>query len=254
MGHGSILHFLLRLNPTVLKVVEDRFKLVYPHVSMLDYAYRTNPIVQARLRRRLADSSGNNDARTRHISVGVHLRAGAPDGGRQALTLDDVMKQLDATVERVRLRGDIVSKVFICSDTQDTNIRSSEYMASAYPRNFTYVVLPHLNYSTGTEAEFAMRDDIKNHVNIKFQVFAEFMTDVLLLVHSDVFLGSHSNVYVTVAALRMALFPGRPVVDTGYLDSHFSPPRYMGEGEYKNRGTPIFHNGYGGFDGGTSFW
>jgi hypothetical protein len=228
---GQLLHFLLNPRHDVREIVSKRMSLVYPI---------------------------NN----KHITIGVHIRGGQPDGQRKALKVTDVLKKVDEKVEELKLTGKIVTQVFMCSDTQETNIISKEYMTKMYPRNFSYVILPHLNYSVGTEAEYILRDQTtgnkNNNISIliptDFDIYAEWFTDVEILTHADVFIGSHSNIYITVAALRIARFPERPMRDTGYFDTRYDPPVWMEEGGNPIHGTPIWKNAYGGFRGGVAFW
>lgn len=225
---GQLLHYLLNPRHDVHKFVSKRLSIVYPSSKV-------------------------------HVTIGVHIRGGSPDQQRKPLQVENIVKKVDEKVEELKQRGKIVTQVFMCSDTQETSIRSIEYMNKMYPRNFSYVILPHLNYSIGTEAEFVLRDNISKSntavsIPTDFEIFSEWLADVEILAHADVFIGSHSNIYVAVAALRVARFPERPMCDTGYFDSHYDPPVWMEEGGNQVHGTPIWKNAFGGFRGGIAFW
>jgi hypothetical protein len=235
---GQILYYLMRPRQDVMRRIQDRFDKVFPG-------------------ERIGHPATVGQVLDRGITIGVHVRGGKPDNQREPLHMEDVMHQVDVTVARLALRGDVVKRVFLCSDTQDTNIVSAEYMAEKFTRNFSYIVLPHLNYSVGTEAEYAMAADLKKpgqHSLSKVDIYAEFLADIYILAHSDVLQGSDSNVYVMAAALRFGRYPEKPAIDSGYLDSLRRPPIYMSEGLKTNMGTPLFRDRVRGFDGGTMFW
>jgi hypothetical protein len=215
---GQLFKYFMAPREDVYQKVRDRFALVYPNLN------------------------------TDSVSIGVHLRGGKPDVGRKPLQLDEMMTQIDDTVARLAKANQTVSQVYICSDEQDTNIISAEHMSKLYPRKFRYAILPHLNYSMGTEAEWAFADKKKNLSPA--DVYAEFLADIHILAHADVFIGSRSNIYIVVAALRAASYPDRPLENCGYLDSLSSPPKYVGE---THQGAACFHE-FDGWDNDSSFW
>jgi hypothetical protein len=174
------------------------------------------------------------------------------------------MTQVDKTAARYKAMGDTVTQVYLCSDTQNTNIISAKHMKLKYPRPFKYVVIPHIAFSDGTEAEFVIRNkfyETDNSTRVAalenvttMAVYSEFLADVRILAHADVYIGSHSNIYILVAGLRMALYPSRPPIDCGYLDTRSVSTRYASEGLKLHDGTSIFGNALGKFTGGTPFW
>jgi hypothetical protein len=242
---GQATALLLTPRPEVKRAVLERYRMVFPHGfhNPQQNRFQEAPADCNVISTHLRSSRSSCHA----VTIGVHVRGGVPDLGRHALQLDDVMRQVDAKVAEVEKRGQEVGQVYLCSDTQETNIVSAEHMQAKYPRSFKYIVLPHLNYSTGTEAEYALKN---SHVS-KLDVFAEYLADIHILASADIFIGSRSNVYILVSMLRFAHYPDRPREDTGYFETRQMPPIWFNEsGPF---GTPIWRENEA-FDGGSSFW
>jgi hypothetical protein len=236
---GQLLHYLTHPRPHLRKAIMDRVQLVLPGVDPYDLHSPPPPVPPGTIR---------------NITIAVHVRGGVPDYERKPTDLGEVMRVVDAKVAEHAQLGERVTRVFMCSDTQDTNIRSVEHMTSHFPRSFEYVILPHYNYSTGTEAEYVMRDASRSHSLSHFDVFVEYWADVMIMAYADVYVGSGSSVYILAAGIRLSRTPWRNASNTGYLDTRFTPSRWFQEGACPNCGTILWHQRLGGFDNGTVFW
>ena len=141
--------------------------VVWVFGQLLHYIMRPRSEIGRIIAHRLATAFNESDThgiphKFSGLTVGVNLRGGVPDGNRRVLSVHEVMNIIDERVATLKHLKYHVSKVFICSDTQETNIKSAKYMTNNFPRDFTYVVLPHMNYSSGTEAEFIARASLIN--------------------------------------------------------------------------------------------
>ena len=126
-------------------------------------------------------------------------------------------------------------------------------MAKTFPRPWSYVVLTHQSLGPG-EAEINLRAGKypTDTVPSKFKLMTEYMADIEILAAADVFIGSYSNVYITVAALRTARGMS-PKGQTCYLDIRgwMDAPALKCEGseEAKDHWWSLV----GGYNGGSPF-
>jgi hypothetical protein len=164
------------------------------------------------------------------------------------------MKYVDIYAERLQLEGRPVGVVYLCSDLPEDNIRSSEYMAQQFPRNWTYVVLPHISLGSG-EAELKMKNkDLPKPP--KKDLYIEYLTDIEILASSTVLIGTLSNVYLLAASLRVARNIGTKN-ESCFVDSrHYykdNPPLFCeGAPENKKLWAELNMGGFSPFEG-TSF-
>jgi len=286
-AYGQVLHYMLRPGPLVAQYVSNRLKLVFAsahHTSQISDHLNSTVDVGTHDEGFHANNSTTEkniggivntvtEIEPLAVTIGVHMRGGKPWDGRRILQLHELMEIVDARVadiektnesdqkdshgskrDSIPIRRLRVSQVFICSDTQASNVKSAEYMSASFPRNFSYVILPHLNYSVGTEAETAVRHSLDDGKNISLlDIYSEYLADVEILVKSDVFIGMYSNVYIMVAALRAARHPERPPSYTSYIDQHVYPYKLTFEGSGR---TSIWVDNYKetAFDGPSPFW
>jgi hypothetical protein len=151
-------------------------------------------------------------------TVGVHIRAGRPDGGRHVLPLEKYMQAVDTKAADLAAVGIPVHTVYIASDDLNTTVRSQQYLEATYPRTWKYIILPHTTLGSG-EQEMMLRSGDWNDT-IRTNIVSEFMADIAILAQAHVFIGSHSNIYAVVGALRLARYPMHPLQYTCFFDSH----------------------------------
>ncbi len=132
----------------------------------------------------------------------MHIRGGAPDGDRTPLNVSHYIDKVDLLAKELEASGKPVKGVYLCSDTPEENVKSSEYMSKTFPRSWKYFVVPHTTLGPG-EAEYNLRNPMKNQVSRR-ALMAEFLADVEILSQADAFIGSASNIYFMVSAIRAA--------------------------------------------------
>jgi hypothetical protein len=168
----------------------------------------------------------------------VHIRGGSPDYGRKPLDVKWYIEAIDRKEKEVAALGYTIDHVYLCSDVQEQNIKSTAFMTETFPRNYTYAVLPHITFGPG-EAEHTLRQGLHrrysfNDSTVKLpdakDVYTEFVADIEIMTKADIFIGTHSNLYALAGALRMAHYPQRPAGFTCFLDSHKVPPPLICEG------------------------
>ncbi len=186
--------------------------------------FRYTAKVQDRINQRLyavyglpAEQKKKKDSKN-STTIAVHIRGGDPDQGRVVLAVDTYMKYVDEIAVKAAAQGKPVGIVYLCSHTQEENIISAEHMHAKYNRTYKFVVLPHASTGPG-ESEHALRNASlvnKPHNSI---LTTEFYADVEILAASDYFIGSHSNVYNLVVALRIARGTQKYLNQSCYVDT-----------------------------------
>eukprot|EP00667_Euglena_gracilis_P011662 EG_transcript_11923 len=172
------------------------------------------------------------------LSAGIHVRAGRPDGKRRVLDVAQYLAALDRKAEAsVQAGGPPLAHVYLCSNVPGVALGSLENLYQRFPRNYTYQTLPHMSFGNA-EAEHVLRLALRRRgtwVPPARDVFMEYVIDVEVLTRADIFIGTHSNVYAVVAALRLTLFPERPLEHTCFLDPHQRQARLVCEGSEEAR-------------------
>lgn len=218
--NGQFLMFLMRPREDIL----------------IDIKATTNPILNYR--------------KDNESIIAVHIRGGTPDGGRVPLNVSLYLEQVDIIALEIERSGKQVVGVFLCSDQQEENIKSTEYMTEVYPRKWKYFVIPHVNMGPG-EAEHNLNNpNVKNKPS-KRSLMIDFLVDIDILSSADAFIGSSSNIFFMVSAIRAAKQSGQrnhTCVLQGIRDQD---PSFLCENsiELKKIWTLVSK----GFDGGTSF-
>jgi hypothetical protein len=185
-------------------------------------------------------------------TVGVHIRAGQPDGGRHVISLEKYMQAVDAKAADLAALGIPVHTVYFTSDDLNSTVRSQHYLEATYPRAWRYVTLPHTTLGKG-EQEMMLRSGDWNDT-IRTNIVSEFMSDISILAQSHVFIGSHSNIYAVVAALRLARHPSHSLQYTCFFDSHDPQPKLNCEGSDASRQFWSNSFGFQTLHANNSFW
>ena len=72
----------------------------------------------------------------RYGTIGVHVRGGDPDANRKVANLTYYIQAIDFKAAELARKGRPVGLVYLCSDSPDENIISSESMQERFPRPF----------------------------------------------------------------------------------------------------------------------
>ncbi len=120
------------------------------------------------------------------VCSAVHIRGGLPDGARTTLDESIYMKYVDQIAAQAKLQNKPVKVVYLCSNTQELNIVSTEHMTKKYPRPFRYAVLPHISTGPG-ESELALKKVNSTYDNRGLGI--EFYADIEIFVKADYFIG-----------------------------------------------------------------
>eukprot|EP00667_Euglena_gracilis_P015463 EG_transcript_16100 len=166
------------------------------------------------------------------FSAGVHARTAEMDDGRHALDLTEYLAVVDQKSKAsVRAGGPPVVHVYVSSNAPELNVGSLGRLYRRFPRNYTFEVLPHLSFGNA-DPETVLTSAVKQRGHRRElpplrNLFLEYAADLEALTRADLFVGTHSNVYALAAALRLTLFPERPLEHTCHLDSHYYPARLV---------------------------
>jgi hypothetical protein len=183
-------------------------------------------------------------------TIGCHVRSGALDDGRKPSNVTIYIAAIDAMAKNLSEQGKPVGAVFFCSDLPEEALISSEYLQQTFPRPWKYVILPHTSLGKG-DAEIHMRNKSNPVAHEKFRLVSEYYSDINVLANTDAFVGSESNFYPIVAALRVIRQPfyhNR----TCFLDIrvHDTPPLFC---EGSQEAKQLWQRYFQGYNGGSSF-
>lgn len=208
------------------------------------------------------------------VSAALHVRGGAPDGKRVPFTGPEHAKALEKYSSALALSNKTICTVYVAGDHMDAIIFSPNEPVTAnappveydvivpgkevqaqqpFPSSFVFTSLPHFR-PRPAEIEFQISrlQNSSNNITMEY-VYAEFVSDLIVFAHADIFIGSHSNVYAIVASLREAYHPEYFNNQSCYLDSHASKRDPSGGPSTICLGDsiPFFRDAFGGFSAGS---
>ena len=222
--HGSVLHYIMRLNDSIKVEVDAKI---------------------AEIRRQALNGS----------VVGVHIRRGSPDHGRHPANTSYYISAVDTLAAQLETLGRPISVVFICSDLQQ-ELESN--ISVLFPRPWKYVLLPHFIYPPQLLGKHEIQHIVESG-RLERNGFSrrtmamEYFTDVEILAQADAFIGSSSNVYTLVTALRVARGFDSFANHSCFMKLTTSPPTLHCEGT-QDALEEWRHHSFGGYTGGALFW
>lgn len=160
----------------------------------IHYMLRYTPVVQQYMNERIEAALGSGPGRT----IAVHVRGCSPDRGRKPAPVAVYMQAVDKAAFALEAMGNPVRRVSFCGDCLSETFVSVNHLSTQYPRPFEYSVLEYTPVIKGMEVQFAVQMDGSHTRNVTL----EYLADVEIMAHSNVYIGTRSNVFTLVRALR----------------------------------------------------
>ena len=128
--HGQFFQYMTRLRDDMQTEVDARKTVVFNqlHNSSAD----PNILLSA-------TPHGVGAGGTRNGTIGVHVRGGNPDSNRKVANISYYIDAIDKKAAELEEQGRPVGLVYLCSDSPDENILSSDSMQQRFPRPFRFV-------------------------------------------------------------------------------------------------------------------
>jgi hypothetical protein len=174
--HGNIIHYIIRQNKDLEELINIKRNEIFKIKSNI----------------------------SSNIIVGVHIRGGNPDSGRIVLHISHYIRVIDDLNFALKLENKSIVAVYMCSDLPEYTFISVEYLTKTYPRSYKYLTIPPERGSITRLKEQESEHFANNNPHEKRKLATEFFMDIDILSNTDIFIGSQSNIYVLVSALRIA--------------------------------------------------
>eukprot|EP00981_Chlorochromonas_danica_P010466 scaffold3237_cov179-Ochromonas_danica.AAC.8 len=213
--YGQVVKYLLRFPAVTQEVVDKKvtqFLQVHQEVS--------------------AKHRSSSTSAVKCLSAGIHVRGGAPDGRRVPFDGTAHLATLREMNGWLSKEGKAICTVFVAGDHLETSTFASRFgewgnkpvknrgPLTLEEDGMTLYFIP--RYNTGiAELELGL-DRVKNAANVEFtmkDLYVEYVTDLQILSTLDVYVGSHSNVFALVDAMRTVYRPDARSDLTCFLDS-----------------------------------
>lgn len=196
------------------------------------------------------------------VTASIHVRGGSPDFSRRPFDGTDHYLALKHYNTRLRPKNTTICKVYVSGDhVEDTiffpkqanrgQVGSFTTGFTVHNESFVFVSLPRYIALPGELEYQAMTIKKSRNVTMSY-LYSEYVEDLLLHAEADIFIGSHSNIFAIVGALRHAYHPEFRSDSTCYLDSRYVPPPLFCMGSWKV--LEFYHAAFGGFNGGAIFF
>ena len=199
--------------------------------------------------------------------LSIHVRGGKPDSKRISANISHYIEAADlVAAQLLAATNKTVKWVFLSSDSQDSAIGTAESLARTFPRQWQYLLLPHLTLAPAIAAAKSKLVEVQHvmeSASLKRsgllpsprELSIEYFADTEIHAGSDAFIGSTSNMYTLATGLRVARGNDNFRNHSCFLHLQVSPPSFHCEGA----NDPIvrnewIHHSYGGYSGGTCFF
>jgi hypothetical protein len=196
--------------------------------------------------------------------IAIHVRGGRPDSKRVPCNVSYYIEAADKiAAELLLIEKKTVKWVFLCSDYQEEVLGSAASLSERFPRQWTYVLLPHLSMAPLINESHTRLREIQHLMEAKSldrygkpsreDIVVEYIADIEILAGANAFIGSSSNLYTLATGLRVARGNDRFVNHSCYMRLATTPPTFHCEGD------PVAaelwqHHSLGGYSGGTLWW
>lgn len=210
--------------------------------QFLKYFLRPKNDLQKEIQARYRQIDSIKRSINNSTSISCHVRGSTYDG-RNEVNFTYYLNAIDRIAADFAYLNTPVSVVYVAAWSPLTSYISAEYMSKTYKRSWKYIDLPHLTLGgeNGGDAEINLRNRSKPESFMKRLLYMEFLADIEIYSSSDAFIGTSSNMYPIVAALRAAKMIGLGN-HSCYLDSHLDPPTFECGGISQFRAA--FHGGF----------
>eukprot|EP01036_Dinobryon_divergens_P028199 gene28199-37102_t len=187
--------------------------LSWLQAQVLEYIIRPSPKLEKDIfwREQAVFSKINS---TNLSSISVQMRTGdgeTIEGGRTNIpSLQKYMELIDYYADQLAASGRPVGVVYLASNAPHATYKSTEYMTSTYPRNFTYAAFPHTNFGK-YEVSTVLRDRLQNNASFRanletsstiYDLNVEYFSDIHIYAKTDIYIGCSSSVSDLVFLLR----------------------------------------------------
>ena len=255
--YGNFVQYHMRLNPALIPALAEKIDSIFPYNDRLrnkNYFIEGHPLdyiegvsnsanlerdttrlkhkrkqnKRKRNRRRKlneSQSKKHTEDGMECVSAAFHVRNGKPgsDGShRTALQGKEHIIELNKYSEHLKLSNKKVCDVYVAALYLDDTIFMDPEEMKSIPYNIKMLNRTELP-DENTEVE-ALLPQLKKDGFPVHEIFTDYFVDLMLMGIADIFIGSHSNAFTLVAALRRVWHSNAPMNYTSFIDSHYSPP------------------------------
>lgn len=221
--------------------MKTKKSLIWLIGQLIFYTIRMRSDIKEIVDSRVSQVLVNNKA----YVIGVHIRTGEPDYGRKVINLDAYMDAIEQKLKSIDIENRDIIIYFACND--NNILKSETYLKNTYGNKYEYKYFISMvnDINTNKEIELELR---KNSSISRKQLMIEYLTDILILAKSDLFIGSESSNYGVVSALKHGLGMTRFNPNICYINRDINlvcePPNtdlvpFLYSRKYFSDGTPI---------------
>ena len=187
--------------------------LSWLQAQVLEYIIRPSPKLAKDMFWR-EDSIFSNINPKYRSSISVQMRTGSGetlDGGRSYVpSLQRYMELIDFYADELAASGRPVGTVYLSSNAPHSTYKSTEFMTTSFPRNFTYAAFPHTNFGKydvfnvlrdSSRKNASFRDNLEASSTI-YDLTVEYFSDINIYAQTDIYIGGTSSVSDLVFLLR----------------------------------------------------
>lgn len=154
------------------------------------------------------------------VTTSIHVRTGHLDFGRRPFDGSEHIEQLRLHNEELLKQNKEICGVFVaCSDPNTTIFKDVVFGKLTPLHGFDILLMPRFIGNTSLEMEQQIWYLAAVPPFRPDRLYIEYLIDMRVFGETDIFLGSHSNMFLYAVALRQALHPSYRGDQTCFLDS-----------------------------------
>lgn len=187
------------------------------------------------------------------ITASIHVRTGQPDFGRRPLNGSEHIANLNAMNEELMKNNKEICGVFVATSDPNATIFASATLGKLSPMHgYDVLLMPRFVGNTSMEMEHQIWYLTASPEFRPDRLYVEYLVDLKIFGETEVYIGSHSNMFLIAAGYRAALHPEYPNEYSCFLNS-INPDIPLAC--FGSVGAlQFFQNGVHGFDGGSIFF
>ena len=187
--------------------------LSWLQAQVLEYIIRPGPKLAKDMFLREDFVFSNINPRYRS-SISVQMRTGDGEtlsGGRSYIpSLERYMEIIDFYADQLAASGRPVGTVYLASNAPHSTYKSTEFMRTSFPRNFTYAAFSHTNFGK-YDVFNVLLDSSRNNATFRanlessstiYDLTVEYFSDINIYAQTDIYVGGTSSVSDLVFLLR----------------------------------------------------
>lgn len=156
------------------------------------------------------------------VTASIHVRTGHLDFGRRALDGSEHLTHLNAMNAELLKQNKEICGVFVATSAPNETVFASATLGKLSPMyGYDVLLMPRFVGNISMEMEQQIGYYTLDPTFRPDRLYVEYMLDLKMFGEAEIYIGSHSNMFMMAAGYRSALHPEYPNEHSCFLDSRY---------------------------------